>query len=318
MNPATRSTALTTALPFMASATRPVRIDGATPATQPPTAQVVAVSDGYFDTLGLPLLRGRAFEPRDGRDGARSAIVNQRFVERFSPDRDPIGRTIQLGQGPRGEEFAEPVTVVGVAPSFRQSPMRDALPVVFLPLRAQPGTGVVAMVVRQSNQAGVSAALSEAVRTVDPDVALFATMSMQRISELSRFNHRTLSSVLSLLAAIALFLSAIGLYGITAFGVAQRTSEIGIRIALGAARRQLTWHFVRRTLAQVAVGLTLGLAGAIALGQVISGFLIKTTALDPFTFATVMALLTAVTLSACLIPAARAMRLDPVAALRRE
>jgi putative ABC transport system permease protein len=141
---------------------------------------------------------------------------------------------------------------------------------------------------------------------------------MQRISELSRVNHRILSGVLSLLAAIALFLSAIGLYGVTAFGIAQRTSEIGVRIALGAARRQLTWQFVRRTLAQVAMGLTLGLAGAMALGQVISGFLIGTTALDPVTFATVMALIAAVTLIACLIPATRAMRLDPVAALRRE
>jgi ABC-type antimicrobial peptide transport system permease subunit len=143
-------------------------------------------------------------------------------------------------------------------------------------------------------------------------------MPLQSLSELSRFNHRLMSAVLSAMATIAMLLSAVGLYGVTAFGVAQRTAEIGLRVALGAARGQLTWQLVRRTLFRIATGLALGLAGAIAIGQLLGGLLINTSPLDPLTFAAVIAVLCGVALTACLIPARRAMRLDPVAALRHE
>ena len=162
------------------------------------------------------------------------------------------------------------------------------------------------------------AALTEAVRTIDPDVAVFKAMPLQRLSEVSRFNHRMLSVVLSAMAAIAMFLSAIGLYGVTAFGVAQRTAEIGVRMALGGARGQLTWQLLRRTLVRVALGMMCGLAGAIGAGQLLGGLLIDTSPLDPMTFALVVSTLVAVALAACLIPARRALRLDPVAALRHE
>jgi putative ABC transport system permease protein len=160
--------------------------------------------------------------------------------------------------------------------------------------------------------------LTEAVRTADPDVAVFRVMPLQRLSEVSRFNHRLMSLVLTAIAAVAMWLSAIGLYGVTAFGVTQRTAEIGIRIALGGARAQLMWLLVRRTLARVAVGVVLGLAGAVAIGQLLGGLLINTSPLDPTTLATVVAVLGSVAIAACLIPARRALRLDPVAALRRE
>jgi putative ABC transport system permease protein len=313
-SPATQGAGLTTTLPFMGGPSRPVRLDAADAAAARGAA-VVAISDGYLSALGLPMLRGRSFSPADS-DG--SAIVNQRFVEVFAGDRDVIGRQLLMGDSPADDRAVRPLTIVGVAPSFRQSPMRDALPVVFVPLRAQPGTGIVSMVVPRGDRPGVVAAVTEAVRAADADVAVFRLMPLQSLSELSRFNHRLMSAVLSAMATIAMLLSAVGLYGVTAFGVAQRTAEIGLRVALGAARGQLTWQLVRRTLFRIATGLALGLAGAIAIGQLLGGLLINTSPLDPLTFAAVIAVLCGVALTACLIPARRAMRLDPVAALRHE
>ena len=316
LNPATREAGLTTILPFMGGPSRPVEIDSAKSTERPPTAHVVAISDGYLAALGLPMLHGRGFT---AADSTNTAIVNQRFVDQFASDRDPIGRQIRIGDSASAPGIERPwLTIVGVAPSFRQSPMRDALPVLFVPIRAQPGAGIVAVVVPNGDRPGAAAALTEAVRAADPDVAVFRAMPLQRLSELSRFNHRLMSLVLSAIAAIAMLLSAIGLYGVTAFGVTQRTAEIGIRMALGGARAQLTWLLVRRTLARVGVGVVLGLAGAIAIGQLLGGLLINTSPLDPTTLATVVAVLGSVAIAACLIPARRAMRLDPVAALRRE
>lgn len=314
-NPATRGAAMTTALPFTGAQSRQVRLDVPVErAAGAATANVIAVSDGYFEALGLPLLRGRAFSPADAD---RSAIVNQRFVDEFAGRVDPIGHQLHLGD-PNAAPIAPPLTIVGVAPTFRQSPMRDATPVVFVPLRAQPGAGVVAVVLPAGDRPGAMAALADSVRTVDPDVAVFKPLPLQRLSAVSRFNHRMMSAVLTAMAAIAMILSAIGLYGVTAFGVAQRTAEIGIRMALGGARRQLTWHLLRRTLIRVALGVGLGLAGAIAAGQILSGLLIDTSPVDPMTFAIVLVVLVGVALAACLIPARRALRLDPVAALRHD
>jgi putative ABC transport system permease protein len=317
-DPVTRDAALTTALPFSGSPSRQVRLDGLDDSSAPPVAQVVAVSDRYFATLGLPIVRGRAFGLLDGEADRHTAIVNQRFVEMYSPDRDPLGRQLQLIERARPANQNGPsLTIVGVAPTFRQSPMRDALPVVFLPLRAQPAPSV-SLIVPQRNRPALAAALIEHARQIDPDVALFKFSPLDRVSELSRFNHRMMSGTLSLMAGIALFLCAIGLYGVTAFGVAQRTAEIGIRLALGGTRSQLTWQLLRRTVALIASGLALGLAGAIGAGQLLGGLLINTSPLDTPTFAIVIGMLCALAVTACLVPASRAMRLDPVAALRHE
>jgi putative ABC transport system permease protein len=316
LQPATREAGLTTILPFMGGPSRPVEIESAMSTERPPTAHVLAISDGYLAALGLPMLHGRGFT---AADSTNSVIVNQRFVDQFASDRDPIGRQIRIGDSAAAPDLDRRwLTIVGVAPSFRQSPMRDALPALFVPIRAQPGAGIVAVVVPNGDRPGVAALLTEAVRAADPDVAVFRAMPLQRLSELSRFNHRLMSLVLTAIAAVAMLLSAIGLYGVTAFGVTQRTAEIGIRMALGGARAQLMWLLVRRTLARVAVGVVLGLAGAIAIGQLLGGLLINTSPLDPTTLATVVAVLGSVATAACLIPARRALRLDPVAALRRE
>ena len=160
--------------------------------------------------------------------------------------------------------------------------------------------------------------LREEVQALDPDVAVYNVQPLERLSELSRWNHRIMGTMLTLFAVIATVLSAMGLYAVTAYGVSQRTAEIGIRMALGAQRSQVVWLFLRRTLLQLGLGVGIGIAGAIGVGHVIRGMLVRTSATDPVTFAGMVVLLVAVAAAACFIPARRATRLDPVAALRYE
>ena len=160
--------------------------------------------------------------------------------------------------------------------------------------------------------------LREEVRALDADVPLYNISTLERLSQQSRWIQRVLSSMLGLFAAIATLLSAMGLYAVTTYSISQRTSEIGIRMALGAQRLQISWLFLRGTLVHVGLGLTIGVAGALAVGQVLRGVLVQTNALHPFTFASVVVLLAVVAVVACLTPTWRASALDPAVALRRE
>jgi len=153
---------------------------------------------------------------------------------------------------------------------------------------------------------------------VDPDVAAYGITSLRRLSELSRWPARMVSLVLAIFAVIASALSAAGLYGLTAFGVAQRTSEIGLRTALGARRSQIAWVFLRSTLVHAVIGLALGLIGVLAVGQLIGAVLVETSGADAVVLAGIVSVLVAIIATACFFPARRAMRLDPIAALRHE
>ena len=160
--------------------------------------------------------------------------------------------------------------------------------------------------------------LRQEVRRIDPDLPLFRLQSLERLSYVSRWIYRITSTVLSLVAVIAIVLSALGLYSLTAFAATQRTQEVGVRMALGARRSQVSWLFLRRALWQVSIGLAIGIAGALALGTVLQAALVDVRANDPFTLVGVCALMAAVCLVATLLPARRASRLDPVAALRQD
>jgi ABC-type antimicrobial peptide transport system permease subunit len=243
-------------------------------------------------------------------------IVNERFVARYLPGQDAIGRRIRLID--RGSPAASTawLTIAGIAPTIRHSPAGDARPVVYRPLRSQPAATVRLMMRSRDSSAAAVSVLREEVRTLDADVALHGISTLERLSQQSRWTQRALSSLLGLFAAIATLLSAMGLYAVTAYSISQRTSEIGIRMALGAQRRQVSWLFVRGTLVHVGLGLTIGVAGAAAVGQVLRGVLVQTQVLDAMTFATVVVLLASVSVIACLAPTWRASALDPAVALR--
>jgi predicted permease len=316
--PALASAALASARPFVDSVSMGLLLEGEPPADPPRTVQMVVVGDRYFETLGLRLRRGRAFGPDDGLPGRDHVIVNERFASLHFPGVDPIGRRIRLSETSRNAIPGQWLTVVGVSPSVRQRPMGPAAAIAYLPLRARPGPFTAVILRPAGDPAQAASALRAEIRHLDPDVAAYNIESLERLSEKSRWTHRMLSAFLALFAPIGTVLSAAGLYAIAAYGVTGRRSEIGIRLALGARRSQVAWLFMRRTLLHAAIGLTTGMAGALAAGQVLRGLLVGTSPTDPLTFAGTALLLLATAAAACLIPARRAMRLDPLAVLRRE
>jgi putative ABC transport system permease protein len=318
--PSIASAAIGTALPFIGATRRDVALDGdaeaAAAGRQP--AQTLAIGSRYFETLGLSIQRGRSFDARDGLPGQETAIVNERFVTMYLPGQDAIGRRIRLIDTGSTRASSAPLTIVGIAPTVRHTPAREASPVVYLPSRAQPAATMEMMMRSRADSTASVSLLREEVRTLDADVPLYNISTLERLSQQSRWTQRALSSMLGLFAAIATLLSAMGLYAVTTYSISRRTSEIGIRMALGAQRLQVSWLFLRGTLVHVGLGLTMGVAGAVAMGQVLRGVLVQTNALDPVTFASVVALLAMVAVVACLAPTWRASALDPAVALRRD
>jgi putative ABC transport system permease protein len=316
--PSIASAAIGTALPFAGAVTRDVALDSDVEeaAAGARAAQTLGIGAGYFETLGLSLRRGRRFGLRDGLPGQETVIVNERFVARYLPGQDAIGRRIRLIDSRSPAASTAWLTIAGIAPTIRHSPASAARPVVYLPFRSQPAATVRLMMRSRDSSAAALSALREEVRTLDADVALHGISTLERLSQKSRWTQRALSSLLGLFAAIATLLSAMGLYAVTAYSISQRTSEIGIRMALGAQRRQVSWLFVRGTLVHVGLGLAIGVAGAAAAGQLLRGVLVQTQALDATTFAAVVVLLASVAVIACLAPTWRASALDPAVALR--
>jgi putative ABC transport system permease protein len=311
---------LSSARPFVDATGRELLLDTDTRAPdRTRTVQTIGVDTRYFETLGLPLLRGRALRPEDAMPGQQAVVINDRFADQYFPQVNPVGRRVRLVE-PRsnaapGEGW---FTIVGVSRSLRQRPMSRAAPLAYLPLDVHLGMTLAITARAADDLEATTRTLREELRAVDPDVAAYNIVPLRRLSQLSRWPARLVSLVLAVFAAIASVLSAAGLYGMTAYGVAQRTSEIGLRVALGARRSQIAWFFLRTTLWHVAIGLVIGLAGVVAAGQLLSGLLFATSANDPLMLASIIVALGSVTAAACFFPARRAMRLDPVAALRHE
>ena len=314
---------------FTAAAFNPLRfsylpsltIDGrpADPDVDPPRVSYVPVGPDYFQTLALPILRGRAFTRLDGTPGLENAIVNERFAAMFFPDGNPIGRRIRLTN--RGEVAQERpwLTIVGVSPSVRQRAWTGPPdPVVYYPFRGGDSGFAAWFIVRSAPGSGVTTAIREEMRRLDPDLPLFGVLPLEEVMALSRSTQRRLGILLGVFAVVGLLLAAVGVYAVVAYSVAQRSGEIGIRIALGATTAQVVRSICRRAAAPLVLGLPAGLAGAAALGRTLRAFLVGVEPFDAATLMLVAALLATVVLAASLIPARRVARVDPLAALRCE
>lgn len=301
------------AIPGGGGAVRQLTIDGRPPVTgeRPPNVSVVTIGSRYFDTLGLRVVRGRPFTLTDGTTGQESAIVNGRFAATYFPNGDPVGHRIRLTR----LDGREPswLTIVGVSPTVPQRDLEQPEPVVYVPHWTEPASSVT-LIVRVETELGTIAPLfREVVRALDGDLPLFDIQMMDEWLAFLRWPQRLFGTMFTIFACVALALSAVGLYAITAYSVTQRTQEIGVRMALGAQARQVNWLVLRRAIAHLGIGLTLGLPGAIAVGR-----LLPFASRDPITLASVVAVLVLVSLVACVWPARRATRLDPVQALRHE
>jgi len=279
----------------------------------------VVVGPRYFDAVGLTLRRGRVFADTDGTAGHEVAIVNQRFATMHFANEDPIGRRIKLATDPPASPEPAWMTIVGVTPNVRQRSLQepDPDPVVYVPYRSAP-LPFMMMIVRAQGQPGsLASTLREEVRALDADLPLFGIRTLDESLAQQRWPFRVFGTMFAMFATIALVLSAVGLYAITAYSVAQRTQEIGVRMALGAQAPQVWWLVIRRSLVQLAAGLAIGIAGAFGVGALLRSIVLGS-ANDPLTLVAIATLFVGVSLAACFWPARRATRLDPVSALRYE
>jgi putative ABC transport system permease protein len=285
-----------------------------------PTVTMVLVGPRYFQTIGLPLRRGRALSGTDGTPGHEAVVVNERFVAMHFKGEDPLGRRIRVIDESSRDAAPAYATIVGVVANVRQRDVQQAEPdpVAYVPFRTEP-TWFMALIVRTEGDPGKATALiREAVRAVDTDMPLFSIQTMDAFLAQQRWSIRVFGSMFAIFALIALMVAAVGLYAVTAYGVTQRRHEIGVRMALGARSGEVIWLIMRRVLMQLAIGLITGIAGAVGVGRVLRSVLVQTGATDPVTLAGVAVVLLSVSVVSCVRPAYRATRLDPVAALRNE
>ena len=296
---------------------------------QPPMVTMLTVDPRYFDTIGLRLLRGRGFTHADGTPGQETAVINTRFAQMHFGQEDPIGRRIVLsmdlagGVPPTGGiPISLTATIIGIVPNVRQRNFAEAEtdPVAYFPYRTDPRGFMTLLARTESDPTAVIAPLREEVRAIDPDLPLFGIRTMDESLARQRWPFRIFGTMFATFAFIALMLSAIGLYAVTAYSVTQRTQEIGVRTALGAASTHVMWLFMRRAFFHLSIGLTIGIGGALAVGRIFESteLLIRMSGRDPVTLVSIAALLAIVALTASLWPARRATRLDPLIALRHE
>jgi predicted permease len=319
-----QASGLTTNTPMLGGMIRQLQVEGrpVDPDGKLPEVTNVNISSGYFDVLGLKILRGRGFTDLDGTPGHEAALVNPQFVAMHFNGEDPIGRRITLLDNQPSAQMSPPVsaTIVGIVPMLRQRNRQEAQPdpVVYLPYRADPQR-IMILVLRTTGDPGAATALvREQVAAIEPDLPLADIMTLDRRLAQQRWPFRVFGSMFAIFAAIALVLSAVGLYAVTAYSVSQRTAEIGVRMALGAPRQHVLWLVLRRSLLQLAIGLPIGIAGAFGVGQLLKTVIVETSRRDPLTIVGIGLLMAVVSIAACLWPARRAMRLDPVSALRYE
>ena len=328
--PGVQSAAIASAVPFGGSETRRLELDGRpAPADgQLPRVAYIVISPGYFDVVGAAIRRGRTLQDSDGAPGAEVAVVNERFATQHFPNEDPLGRRIRLvpNDGPPRPADAPPLkppkwlTIVGVSPTIRQGNPQALEPdaVVYVPHRFEPQPSMGLLARSQGEPASLTMQMRQAVQAMDPELPVFAVQTMDQFLAQARWPYRVFGSMFAIFAVIALVLSAVGIYAVTAYSVTQRTQEIGVRMALGARAGQVSWLILRQGLVQLAIGLALGLAGALPLSSVLQSLVVQIPTKDPVTFAAIAAILIGVTVAACLIPARRATRLDPLNALRVE
>jgi putative ABC transport system permease protein len=314
--PGVRAAAMATTIPSGdADLIYSVEVEGRpAPPDRATSANWSAVSPGYFTTMAIPLLAGRLFDTRDAAGAPRVAIVNDVLVRRLFPGEDPIGKRLLMGT-----DSDEPRTIVGVVGATRQYGLDHDLTMQMYDPMAQHPTRTATFLVRTTADPGALAAAARGVvQAADPEQAVVGTWTLAYLLDLTTAERRFALALLGVFAGAALLLAAVGVYGVVAYGVSQRTHEIGVRMALGAERRAILSLVLRQGMAMALAGVGAGLVGALALARLLQGMLYGVGAADPATYAATAAVMAAVAFLATYIPARRATRVEPTAALRCE
>jgi predicted permease len=321
--PGVQSAAISTDVPLLGNPIFIMRFEGFPSVTpsQAPLANFFNVTPRFFETMGMRLLRGRNIEERDTPGSPLVAVVNQTLVDRYFPGQNPIGKRLEIAFStpPRWRE------IVGVVADVRSAGLDQDTPVqVYVSYLQEPhflhGFVPAITVLARTTQdpARLGAAMKSAILNVDRSQPVYAVQPMTDVVSLSIAQRRLSLILLAFFAAAALFLAAIGLYGVMSYNVAQRTGEIGIRMALGAQQSQVLMLVQRQGMLLVLAGLAIGILGALGLTWLMRSLLFHVSAADPLTFVLVAVTLIAVSLVASYLPARRAARVDPMIALRWE
>jgi putative ABC transport system permease protein len=332
--PGVRSVAVTSGLPPRQSMTAPFRIVGqpGDASDEFRNAQYYEVSAEFFQTMGIGLLRGRTFTDADGEKAAGVAIINETLARQYFGDADPLGQILEarINQANPALTDDRAREIVGVVADTRMRLKDEPRPMIYVPYQQHlwdyAGTGEFYLDARKdiairtalADPAAVANAIRRVVADVDPSVAVDNVVPMRDRLFDSAANDRFWLRLLSLFGGLAVFLAAVGIYGVIAYAVAQRAHEFSIRTALGAGRRDIVLLVVREGLIVTGVGVAIGIVAAVALTRLIASQLYGVTATDPLTIAIVVLLLTAIAMLACVIPARHAARAEPLKALRVE
>jgi predicted permease len=319
VQPGVQGAAFTSDLPTRGGQMWRLTVDGETYASEDdhPPARRIVITGNYFDLFDVSLVRGRTFSSTDTADNLQVAIVNERFVELFYPDEDPIGQRVKLG------DDDEPWrTIVGIVPDMHlggaigaTNPRHEG---VYIPLQ-QNVINFMSLIARtEQNPLGYTAAIQSEVNAIDIDLPLYWVRSLEEQYALDTWAFRTFGTLFMAFGFAALALATIGLYGVMSFSASNRTREIGVRMALGAGTDSVLMLILRQGAIQLAIGLTIGLGVALALSQGLTALLFDVEPWDPTIFVVVMISLGLSGLLASFVPAKRATRVDPMVALRYE
>jgi len=311
--PGVQSVTLASTLPVTAGGMRMQRPENFTkPAVNERISiDVVRIAPRFFETIGLPLLRGRDFRALDTEKSTPTIIVNEAMAQKFWPGADPVGRAFNDGD--------TTFEVVGVARDTKYRDLRErSRMTMYRPLTQFYSSGVNLLVRTTSDPTPLAPTIQNRLRLLEPALAVFNIRTLSEHVDRSLYAERMESLLLSVFSVLALVLTAVGIYGVIAFTVAQRTREVGIRMALGAQKKDVLKLILIRGMLLAAWGTGMGLIGCYWLSRLVSNQLYGVSAHDPATLVTVAALLIVVALSASYIPARRATKVDPLAALRYE
>ncbi|HMF56640.1 MAG TPA: ABC transporter permease [Pyrinomonadaceae bacterium] len=285
------------------------------PHGQEPEANFRTISPDYFQTMEIPLIKGRPFTEQDTAESTPAVIINETIARKFWPNEDPVGKRIR-NAGPT--ERNPWLTIVGVAADIKRELAGKPESEIYQP-HAQVASREMTVVARTENDPlNYVQPVRSQVQALDPNQPVYGIATMEQVRSSSVFLQRIAVTLLTAFAIVALVLAAVGIYGVMAYSVAQRTHEIGIRMALGAQRRDVLKLVVGQGMMLALIGAVIGLAAAFAVTRLMSSLLFGVSATDPTTFAGITLILSFVAFIACYIPARRAMKVDPMVALRYE
>jgi putative ABC transport system permease protein len=318
--PGTSAASIVNSLPLIPVPDRRLESAGASvfPSAGAPVISTVTIGADYFNALGLSLVGGREFGESADSVSAQEAIVNQRFAEMYFAGQNPIGQPITLGAQPSSKTGPEVLTIVGVAPTLRQRLRPELEPIIYVPYQTTAPATTSLIVRNDSDTAALVRVLRREVQAIDANIPLYRAQTMKEMIREVGWNGRLSRALLTVLTAIALGLSMVGLYAVTAHATTRRSREIGVRMALGAQPGQVRRMLLRRVISQLAWGFTGGLLCTYAWSRMFSSGRPRVNLMDPSDLLVVAIILVGVAVLATLAPVRRATRLDPVSVIRAE